>query len=111
MFSSSGHISDIFTKPLAEDLKTIEEDDNEKEEEIVAKPKKRIPKKPKWEPRSKTADTTPKIDIVYQTLEREMKMKIKRETPGKKGLVHNDKNLISLFSFLINIRSFGYSLL
>ena len=47
MFSNSGHISDIFTKPLAEDLKTIEEEDNEKEEEIAAKSKKKPPKKPK----------------------------------------------------------------
>ena len=100
MFSNSGHISDIFTKPLAEDLKTIEEEDTEKDEEIAPKTKKKPPKKPKRELLPKTAITTPGKDIAYQTIERDVKMKIKRETPGKKGLVSNEKKMY--FYYLIS---------
>ena len=97
MFSNSGHISDIFTKPLAEDLKTIEEEDNEKEEEIAAKSKKKPPKKPKRELLPNNTNTTPVKDIAYQTIERDVKIKSKRETPGKKGLVHTDKKLFHYY--------------
>ena len=94
MLSNSGHISDIYTKPLAENLKTIEEEDNERDSEIAVKPKKKPPKKPKPSPAIKSSNTAPGQDVAYQTIVQDVKLKIKRETPGKKGLVPNEKKSI-----------------
>ena len=87
MFNRSSHISDIYTKPyLEDDAKVIEAGRNEKGNEIVIPNKKIPPKKPKRELRIKIVDPiTPQSDSTFQIIEKDMKMKLKRETPGKKG--------------------------
>ena len=91
MFTASRHISDIYTKPLAEDVNTNEHENNGKpEEESTNESTKKTPKKPKKvvkfeSSKKKFEEAVPTPDITFQMIEKEVKMKQKRETPGKKG--------------------------
>ena len=91
MFTASRHISDIYTKPLTEDVNTNENENNGKpREESANESTKRTPKKPKKvvkfeSSKKKFEEVVPTPDIAFQMIEKEVKMKQKRETPGKKG--------------------------
>ena len=91
MFTASRHISDIYTKPLAEDVNTNEHENNGKpKEESTNESTKKTPKKPKKvvkfeSSKKKFEEAVPTPDITFQMIEKEVKMKQKRETPGKKG--------------------------
>ena len=91
MFTASRHISDIYTKPLAEDVSTNEHENNGKpKEEITNESTKKATKKPKKvvkfeSSKKKFEEAIPTPDITFQMIEKEVKMKQKRETPGKKG--------------------------
>ena len=91
MFTASRHISDIYTKPLAEDVNTNEHENNGKpKEESTNESTKKTPKKPKKvvkfeSSKKKYEEAVPTPDITFQMIEKEVKMKQKRETPGKKG--------------------------
>ena len=91
MFTASRHISDIYTKPLAEDVSTNEHENNGKpKEEITNESLKKATKKPKKvvkfeSSKKKFEEAIPTPDITFQMIEKEVKMKQKRETPGKKG--------------------------
>ena len=91
MFTASRHISDIYTKPLTEDANTNENENNGKpREESANESTKKTPKKPKKvvkfeSSKKKFEEVVPTPDIAFQMIEKEVKMKQKRETPGKKG--------------------------
>ena len=86
MISGRGHISEIYTKPLGVEVKITDKDNNEEATSMETLPKKKQQKKPKNEPHPKNAETPPKPDPTFQIIEKELKMKTKRETPGRKGL-------------------------
>ena len=89
MFSNKGHISDIYTKPLTMELPKINEEDNDEIEPTtkISPKKKNIPViKTKYTISTKN-DSTPKLDDTFQIIENDIKLRNKRRTPGKKGLL------------------------
>ena len=84
MFTASRHISDIYTKPLAEDVNTNEHENNGKpKEESTKESTKKTPKKPKKvvkfeSSKKKFEEAVPTPDITFQMIEKEVKMKQKR---------------------------------
>ena len=84
--SNSIHISDIYTKPLGGELEKIDEENDESHEKAEVKEKKKATKRNKQEAKVKKAEPTPELKNTFKIIENEKKLKIKRETPGKKGL-------------------------
>ena len=83
--SNSIHISDIYTKPLIGELEKIEEENEDSKEKIEVPEKKKINKKPRKETKVKGVEPIPVTNNTFKIIENDKKMKIKRETPGKKG--------------------------
>ena len=84
--SNSIHISDIYTKPLGGELEKIDEENDESNDKVDVQEKKKPTKKTKREAKIKKAEPAPEPKNTFKIIENEKKMKIKRETPGKKGL-------------------------
>ena len=83
--SNSIHISDIYTKPITGELEKIEEENEDSKEKVEAPEKKKVSKKPKKETKFKKVDPIPESNNTFKIIENDKAMKIKRETPGKKG--------------------------
>ena len=93
MFSNKGHISDIYTKPLTIELPRINEEDNdENETKTKTSPtKKNSPFIKNKYTNSTKNESAPKTDDTFQIIENDIKLRNKRRTPGKKGLLVNQK--------------------
>ena len=87
MLSNKGHISDIYTKPLTIELGKINEEDNdENEPKTKTSSKKRKSSSKNKHINSTKNEAAPKTDDMFQIIEKNIKMKNKRQTPGTKGL-------------------------
>ena len=85
--SNSIHISDIYTKPLGGELERIDEENDECIEKNEAPKKKKSTKKSEKENKTKRVESIPESSNTFKIIENDKKMKIKRETPGKKGML------------------------
>ena len=83
--SNSIHISDIYTKPLGGELERIEEENDELVENIDIPKKKKATKTSEKRNKVKKVESKPETNSTFKIIENDKKMKIKRETPGKKG--------------------------
>ena len=83
--SNSIHISDIYTKPLGGELERIEEENDEFVEKINIPKKTKATKKSEKRNKVKKIESKPETNNTFKIIENDKKMKIKRETPGKKG--------------------------
>ena len=85
--SNSIHISDIYTKPLGGELERIDEENDESIEKNEAPKKKKSTRKSEKENKTKKVESIPESSNTFKIIENDKKMKIKRETPGKKGML------------------------
>ena len=89
MFSNKGHISDIYTKPLTIELPKINEEDSDENEPKTktSSTKKNTPFIKNKYTNSTKNEPAPKINDTFQIIEDDIKLRNKRRTPGKKGLL------------------------